>query len=334
MSAPSRDELRGMGQGVVDAAVHCAALEYSMMRYVPGVPMQYGQGAPAPDSGAPPLLPAGYKNFLHSTLADVPELFASFAGPDPDDCDRVVGQINAVRQALGDDVSGDPADQPPAGSWTPAVAVAPTLNAIANQARGWVGAGAQAFGTYVDNIRGRNCIVDHQTETTKVLTVGIAAHQKILTWAYEDIQQIGHDTIKVLDAGGSGGCVGPGATIALQIASDVAWVAAAALAEVPIAAIGMTAIAAAAGNATTIAGPGEQNAVIHGSTALQVISSMYEAIGKLTGLIAKQEGLVSDHLRSAYDTADRWYYSAGPNAVGLYPPPPGAFSQPAGWTAM
>ena len=64
----------------------------------------------------------------------------------------------------------------------------------------------RAFGDYIDNMRQRNCIVEHQGNVGAVLTVGLKAHQHILTWAYHDIWKIGKETINVLDAGGTGGC--------------------------------------------------------------------------------------------------------------------------------
>jgi hypothetical protein len=322
----SYDDLHGLGERVVDAAVSAVSAHWTggFGDGIPGIPPK----SVDPGSHAK-IVPPPDLNYVRNLLNTVPELFGSFAGPAPDSCGTVIGQINAIRQALGDNIPTQDPDQAPAGSWRPSPAIAPTLNAIYNQSSGWQGGGAQAFRDYIDNMRQPNCIVEHQGNVGTVLTVGMKAHQDILVRAYQDIWLIGTETISVLDAGGTGGCHGPSGNVVLQILSGIAWVAAAAATDG--AALALTALAAGAGSAGGFLPP-ENHTTIHGTTMLSVISSMCDAIGKLLEWVDKQQALVASRLADAARAAGTWYRRTGPNAAGLYPPPPSPFSNAAGWT--
>jgi hypothetical protein len=323
----SYQDLFSLGQQVVEAAVN-AAQTYRVTGFDDGVPtLPQHVHSVRGDLPAPLDLDA-----LRASLSGVPDEFASFAGPDPGDCDQVIGQINAIRQALGDGLSKEIQDLPPAGSWKPGPAITPTLNALHSQASGWKGSAAQQFDTYIDNLRERDCIVDHQTGASTILAVGLAAHQKILTWAYQDIWQIGQQTINVLDAGGTGG-KGPVGDIMLQMFGLIAWVAAAAATEGVAAAAAWTTVAATldALSGFVPTGSSYEHTQIHGTTLSDVMSSMYGAIEKLLGQIGKQQALVTKLLSAAVSTATGWYGDTGPNGAGLFPPPPNEFSNTGGW---
>jgi hypothetical protein len=319
-------DLSGLGKRVQDAAVNSVQRHW-MQGFGAGVPAIVPTNVPLNSHNT--SVPPPDLTYARNMLSMVPELYSSFAGPSPDSCGAVIGQVNAVRQAVGDNIPTQDPDQAPAGSWRPSPTIAPTLNRVYNQATGWEGGGAQAFGDYIDNLRGSNCIIDHQSNVGTVLTVGLRAHQDILTRAYQDIWSIGEETIKVLDAGGTGGCTGPSGNIVLQIVSGIAWVAGAAATDG--AALALTALAAAAGSTGGFLPP-EKHTTIHGTTMLSVISTMSDAIGTLLTWIGNQQALVVKNLTTAAHTATTWYKATGPNGAGLYPPPPKLFSQPGGWT--
>lgn len=324
----SEEDLRGLGQRVVDAAVD--SLVGGSWAYDDGIPEKpaahqshvgpgFGGESPSPDL-----------DYARNLLTPIPDMFASFAGPRPADGDTAIGTINAMRQALSDDIPTKGADQAPHRSWRPAPAIAPTLTAISAQvATNWSSTGATAFNTYIGHM---THIVDHQTNLAVILDIGMTAQQTILSWAYQDIWSIGTETINLLDAGGTHDC-GPSANIALQIMSGVAWLVAAAATE-GAEALAFTALAAATGSAGGFL-PEDNNdrhARIHGTTMLSVISSMCDTIGTLITWIDQQQSLSTKRLSSAIETASGWYRATGLNGAGLFPPSPNGFSNPSGWT--
>lgn len=310
----SFDDLIGLGHRVVQAAKKAAAVHWGD-GFTDGIPVDADalRRSPALDrtiaSAAPDFA------FLDNAFDDVPGLFASFAGPDPADCDRVLGAEAAIMQALNgtaEDVWASGASQgstPARNALKSSPAIDDNLADVQAAMTGWLGQGASAFDDYILHFGNT---VRRQHDAAAVLAVGMQAHRDIMRGAYQTIWQIGTETINVLDAGGTGGCDGTAAEITLFVVSGLAWVAA-----VPTAAASgggsvgiataLTAFAAAVNDAPSFLPASKDKTMVQGTTILAVIDSMRSAIRTLSDDTAHQQRALTARLSTAAAAIDLEY---------------------------
>ena len=296
-------QLRELGNKVVQAAIDAAKKHRggAMDRGIPAAPTvnPSDQGQPVPDLDA-----------LARALSDVPDRFASFAGPTAS-FSLPLGELAAVRQSLtgsikeGNENSGTTThalDQkiveeggvPTAGFPPPYPAISDNNADVVSALTGWAGHAAVQFTKYM-----KHCddAVARQTDVARLLAAGLCAHRDLIAASSKAVTQIATETINVLDAGGSGEC-GPSGKVALTIVSDLAWLGAAATSEAPPVAFAMTFLAVASNRLTTVM-KDVNHVVISGHTVLSIVDSMRAALGDVVHGITKAQDALAEGLYEA-----------------------------------
>lgn len=225
--------------------------------------------------------------------ANIPELFKPFADlPNPKDYDPLIGDYRVILSKLS---SGQQDQDPIDGHQT--YLANPQLDkmqAANTNLLSWVGHGAVTFRSRF--LTPFPSLVKNQFIITSVLKAALEAHQSMWASARKDIDALAEQTIKALD---SDPCCDPSKwTLEFTILASVAAVAAVPLAvvtegmSVPLT---VTAIGAAA-QVVAAKPPDSIKENKTGSTALQIVEVMKQAIKRIEGDIHTVEQRITEAL--------------------------------------
>lgn len=265
----------------------------------------------------------GFASYVNSQLADIPGLFASFAGPNPADFQDAIDDLwkaaYVLSPSLKVDRDGGAPDYPISEkfNWNEK-----TINqrdlAIAHLSDGWNGDAADAFAGYMEELPS---VTQMQYDLSVTLAIGLTARQRLLSRSFDDISKIGKKTVAALAAVGQGDRNQAGIvalTVIGAIAAVVGEVASLGIATPEIAAGEVAAFAFATSSAGLGLASGVMGASIGGVVVPDVISSMRSGITKLIDSMKEE----TDQLNRILNRVATRTAKVGPNHIGLRAPSP------------
>ena len=175
----SPEDLHALGERVLDAALKGPTLEESLL----------GRDVPLPVA-----------DDFHARWDGIPDLFASFGGPDPSACDSGVAALRKAAYVIRPVMPGGSKEeddyQPPENFYWDEDPVDEWLAEIGEIRDHWLGSAGDAFATYLGQFK---TMTDRQHGLAVTLAATLRAHQAILSCCYHDVWNIGTETIKALD---------------------------------------------------------------------------------------------------------------------------------------
>jgi hypothetical protein len=282
----SHDDLRALGEQVRDTAIRVTMTHDSQYGYAQqrinshnADPAGY---TPAPGTASDDA--ENVRRFATAEFANIPDMFTSFALPDPNDCQPTVDALFRVAATLRLDLALPGADKKFYLPYTMQddplrVPLRDTVRATKLRMQHWTGTGADRFKVYLEEFEGS---IDFQRGLAVSLALTLQSQMEIRKRILTDVWETGNTTIKVLDALDAWHCpTRGGAALSLTVVGAVAAVLAAATAQEGIA-VGITAaISGSAGSILSTSGPYTVSQPMSGATVPGVIISMQNALAKV-----------------------------------------------------
>ena len=253
------------------------------------------EGVPPVDEGGPVLDEARIKWRLHQFYDYIPDLFTQFDYPDPAKMQGSIGSPWSVAYALVPETLGHFANTPlkdpiPANAWHLKDSVSSRIGQIeGNLLSYWEGVAADGFkNEYLDRLKST---VGPQAGLAAVLAVALAAHQRIRQTTFDNIWDVGQQTLAALNGlyssnPGSGKVVLSVLTSAISVlmAIPTDGLSFAGLYGLGMAGVGLADAVAAS------------TKLISGGTVQSVINSMSDRIADILTGIEQQEQEICDFL--------------------------------------
>jgi hypothetical protein len=250
----------------------------------------------------------------------IPPLFEPYSKiQDPKVYDPLIGDLRTVMAGLSNGQANT--DALNSNEVYPANPTLAKITTAGDMMKGWTGEAGMAFkAKFLDPfpMYSRN-----QYILTAVLKAGLDAHKAMWTSARHDIDMIAEGTIHAFD---NAGCTNKNDwNVGFTILSSLAAVTAAFLPVAGTAALTATIIAAASQTAAVLPpdipdAPKDAGGTGEGVTALQIINTMKDGIGKLTSVIQKTEAKITAGLTTLTGGVNPTLFEAPRPAIADTPP--------------
>lgn len=304
MAHPTEAELRQLGNEILDLLVRKTIEENESRVLARENQIRRDYGAPLeelPPDQRPPMqsgdeMAAEIEDYIRDVYSFIPDTFAKFAQPRPEDFDGTLGTLAEALMILQPSLealneqgriwSAAGAATTIAGEYP--TTIAERVSAVITQVGDWEGTAANAFHQNYLNKFPQSLRDQH--EVVFALAAALEAEQNIFRTVGTDILNIGEQTKKALE----NVTVDKNPTAAIVTFTVVAAVATVLSGGAATPAVGAAwAVVAASGSvAATVIGATAEKPVetpIEGSTTQQVMVSMVDRIGELYGYIDEEE---------------------------------------------